>query len=196
MKQGCDIATDWWLSSWSQDKFSMETIDYIWVYSGLSLASMVFSYVRTLAMIFGCLSASKSLHDGMLSRILLTPIAFFDVTPIGRIINRFSGDINQIDETIPVNIQQFLVQSFILIGVIAVQTVVSPFFLALLIPIAIAYHKIQSYFRPTSREIKRLKNISRSPVLAHFSETLTGVMTIRAFNMQVSILYCTRDLQM
>eukprot|EP00002_Diphylleia_rotans_P023662 TRINITY_DN4654_c0_g1_i15.p1 TRINITY_DN4654_c0_g1~~TRINITY_DN4654_c0_g1_i15.p1 ORF type:complete len:1232 (+),score=276.19 TRINITY_DN4654_c0_g1_i15:43-3738(+) len=184
MKQGADVATDWWLSSWSQESFSLDTTDYVAIYAGISGVSMVFTFLRNLMLVFACLSASRAMHNRMLRRIVGAPVSFFDVTPIGRIINRFSGDISQIDETIPNSIQALLTQFFLLVGVLSVQISVSPFFAAMLLPVMYIYYVVQNYFRPTSRELKRLKNISRSPVFAHFSETLTGASTIRAFNMQ------------
>ena len=71
-------------------------------------------------------------------------------------------------------------QTFGLLGTVAVTTYGMPFFAIFLFPLGLLYYHIQRYYRQTSREIKRLQTVSRSPIYAHFSETLNGAVTIRA----------------
>jgi ATP-binding cassette subfamily C (CFTR/MRP) protein 1 len=79
----------------------------------------------------------------------------------------------------------FLNTLFSSVGIVVVICVVTPWFLCALIPLGKIYHAMQQYYVRSSREIKRLDSISRSPIYAHFSETLSGISTIRSFNKQV-----------
>ena len=75
--------------------------EFLGVYAGLGLFQALFILIGSFALSIGGILASQSLHDGMLSNILRSPMAFFDTTPLGRILNRFSKDIYTIDEAIP-----------------------------------------------------------------------------------------------
>jgi ATP-binding cassette subfamily C (CFTR/MRP) protein 1 len=115
-------------------------------------------------------------------RTLGAPIAFFDVTPLGRILNRFSSDMTTIDEDLSQTISQLvnsIFQCFGAVGAIAGAT--KGTFLGLLIPILWIYERIQRYFRQSNTAIARLEAVSRSPIYADFSQALTGVSSIRAY---------------
>lgn len=119
-----------------------------------------------------------------IKRIVKAPMSFFDTTPLGRIINRFSKDQDQVDSTLSDSVRMFLntmasaLSSFI---IIIIQT---PWFAAALVPLIIMYYFVQEVYRCAVRELKRLDSISRSPLFAHFGETMTGLSTIRAYNEQ------------
>jgi len=116
-------------------------------------------------------------------------MSFFDTTPVGRILNRFSKDIYTIDESLPRTVGFFLVMVFSSIGIMVVIAIVTPFFLCTFIPLGFIYHFIQQYYIRSSREIKRLDSISRSPIYAHFSETLAGISTIRSFGQEERFIF-------
>lgn len=111
-------------------------------------------------------------------------MAFFDTTPIGRILNRFSKDIYTVDEQLPATMRMFLNTLFSSIGILVVISFVTPWFLCVLVPLGKIYHVMQQIYIRSSREVKRLDSISRSPIYAHFSETLAGISTIRSYNKQ------------
>ena len=108
-------------------------------------------------------------------------MSFFDTTPIGRIINRFSKDIYTVDENLPDTIRSYLATLSSVVGTIAVICFVTPKFIVCLLPISLFYMSQQNYFSKTYREIKRIDSVTRSPIYALFSETLDGVATIRAY---------------
>eukprot|EP00953_Heterococcus_sp_UTEX-ZZ885_P040391 20644-Heterococcus_DN1.PRE.3 len=111
-------------------------------------------------------------------------MTFFDTTPIGRILNRFAKDISAIDVMLPKAIPTFVYALATLAGVIVVIIIVLPWFAVAVVPLLFLYYKIQKYYRPVSRDLQRLDCLSCSPIFAHFSETLNGVATLRAFNKQ------------
>ena len=132
-------------------------------------------------MAVGAIFASRNLHSRILKNILRTPMAFFDTTPLGRILNRFSKDIYTIDEIIPRSLRMFIMTLFMVLTTMIVITIATPIFLAVIVPLLIIYIIIQRIYVRTSRQLKRLESVSRSPVYSHFQETLSGVSTIRAY---------------
>jgi len=116
--------------------------------------------------------------------IFRSPMSFFETTPAGRILNRFSSDIYRVDEVLARTFNMLFVnvaRSGFTLVVISAST---PAFTLLIIPLAFVYLYIQRYYLRTSRELKRLDSISRSPIYAQFQESLGGITTIRAYRQQ------------
>jgi ABC-type multidrug transport system fused ATPase/permease subunit len=100
---------------------------------------------------------------------------------LGRILNRFSKDQYTIDDSLMRTLGQFMGTTMQVVSVLVVMGVATPFFLTALLPMAFLYRHIQKYYLQSSRELKRLESITRSPVYAQFSETLSGLSTIRTY---------------
>ena len=125
---------------------------------------------------------AKKLHGDMLTRILRAPIDFFDVTPGGRIMNRFSKEQNSVDMMLTTMIAwSFVIVNFAISAFLAIVIATYGLFLIILIPLIILYYYIANYIRHTSIEVQRLEAIARSPLYAASTEILGGVETIRAF---------------
>ena len=114
-------------------------------------------------------------------RIVQAPTSFFDTTPQGRIINRFSKDQDGIDSTIADSMRMFFTTAGVAIATFALIIYATPFFLVALVPLMGVYWFVQKVYRATSRELKRIDSISRSPLYAHFGETLTGNIYVPGF---------------
>jgi ATP-binding cassette, subfamily C (CFTR/MRP), member 10 len=112
----------------------------------------------------------------------------------GRHLNRFSQDTLTVDESLPFMFNIFLAQSAALLGTVVVLVRVAPWTLALLLGLAPLYYRLQYFYRASSRELKRLESVSRSPLFAHFAETLDGAATIRAFGAREAFMYTSVDL--
>ncbi|XP_022245979.1 multidrug resistance-associated protein 1-like isoform X2 [Limulus polyphemus] len=177
-----------WLSEWSNDAENPEkALDIhlrnlrLGVYSALGSCEAIFVLIATIMLNLATLWGSKILHDNMLEHIMKCPMSFFDTTPMGRILNRFSKDVDTTDIVIRSSIRLFLLQCFrstvAFIG-ICLET---PIFLAVLLPLGVCYTLLQRFYINTSRQLKRLESITRSPIYTHFSETVTGTTSIRAF---------------
>ncbi|XP_060078893.1 ATP-binding cassette sub-family C member 10-like [Ylistrum balloti] len=154
---------------------------YLTVYGCLAGANSLFTLARAFLFAYGGICAAKILHHKLLEKILRAPMSFFDITPIGRILNRFSSDLYAIDDSLPFIMNIFLAQLYGILGTIAITCYGLPWFALLLVPLGAIYYKIQQYYRHTSRELKRISSITLSPMYAHFSETVSGLVTIRAF---------------
>jgi ATP-binding cassette subfamily C (CFTR/MRP) protein 1 len=183
-----NVASSLWLSSWSDD--SNDPIlanDTQWrnlrlgIYGVLGSAESIFLLISMIALGLAVLRASKILHNDMLHRIFRAPMSFFDTTPMGRILNRFSRDIDVCDTLLSMNIRMTLVQSFRAISILVVIGIDTPFVLLIILPIGVIYYLVQKLYIPTSRQLRRIESTTRSPIYTHFSETLSGVTTIRAY---------------
>ncbi|XP_016840841.1 multidrug resistance-associated protein 1 isoform X10 [Nasonia vitripennis] len=190
--QSFSIGSNVWLSKWSSDNltdangtFDLAGRDqYLGVYGALGLGQAIFVLLAQLTMVIGCLRSSYLLHYKLLFGILRSPIGFFDTTPSGRILNRFGKDVDIIDNVLPPNIKAWL---FCLVSVIATLVVISystPIFISVIVPTGLLYYFIQRFYVATSRQLKRLESVSRSPIYSHFGESVTGAQTIRAYGMQ------------
>ncbi len=106
---------------------------------------------------------------------------FFESTPIGRILNRFSRDIDATERGIPDSLRKLLRTTTQVLSTLAVISTVTPWFIASMLPLVVVYYFIRKYFVTTMRQLKRMDSASKSPIFSHFSESLTGVSTIRAY---------------
>ena len=127
------------------------------------------------------------MFDELLDVILHAPMAFFDTTPIGRIMNRFSKDMYTVDEQLVVSGRSYFSTMAQVLSTIVVVTSVTPKFIFGLVPLLFFYLHQQNFFTMTYRELKRLDSVTRSPIYALLSETLDGVLTIRAFGAEENL---------
>ena len=110
-----------------------------------SAGQIVFVFFSTFSLAIAGVYASRSLHSRMLKNILRSPMSFFDTTPLGRVLNRFSKDIYTIDEVIPTTISQFLYTLFVVLSTLLVIIIVTPTFAIVILPLGIFYFLVQVY---------------------------------------------------
>jgi len=157
---------------------------YLGLYGGLGLGQAVAVIVAAIFLYLSTIRGAVKMHDTMLSNVLRSPMSFFDTTPQGRILNRFGKDVDVLDAQMPMVLRGWIT---CLLGVVATFGVISyttPVFLAPITVILIAYYIVQKVYIASSRQLKRLESISRSPIYSQFGETVSGVTTIRAYGMQ------------
>lgn len=133
---------------------------------------------------YSSLQASRSLFFGMLDRLTGAPSRFFDVTPIGRILNRFTSDINTVDNTLQNSARSALSGCFNFLASLVVIIWVVPTFTPFALFIAWMYIRLAPRFVQASRDLRRLESISLSPAFAGFDELLRGLPHVRAFGME------------
>ncbi|XP_034417448.1 multidrug resistance-associated protein 4-like [Cyclopterus lumpus] len=192
------VLQDWWLACWASEQKNINVTEhlngsfpqqldldlYLGVYAGLTATSVVFGFLRSLVFFNVLVSSAQTLHNRMFNAILRTPVHFFDINPIGRILNRFSKDIGYLDSLLPWTFVDFIQVMLQVIGVIAVAAVIIPWILIPVVPLLAVFLFLRCYFLQTSRDIKRLESTTRSPVFSHLSSSLQGLRTIRAFKVQ------------
>uniref|UniRef100_A0A673CJC1 ATP-binding cassette, sub-family C (CFTR/MRP), member 3 n=1 Tax=Sphaeramia orbicularis TaxID=375764 RepID=A0A673CJC1_9TELE len=180
------IGTNVWLSQWTNDAATNQTQERInlrvGVYAALGIAQGILVMISSFTLAMGNIGAARKLHLNLLANKLHTPQSFFDTTPIGRIINRFSKDIYVIDEALPATVLMFLGTFFVSLSTMIVIIYSTPIFAVVIAPLAFIYVFVQRFYVATSRQLKRLESVSRSPIYSHFSETITGSSVIRAYS--------------
>ncbi|XP_050941915.1 putative ABC transporter C family member 15 isoform X4 [Cucumis melo] len=154
------------------------------VYSLLSIGGSLCVLVRAMIVAIVGLQTAQTLFTNMLRSILRAPMAFFDSTPTGRIINRASTDQSVLDLEMAMRLVWCALAIIQMTGTIVVMSQVAWEVFAIFIPITVACIWFQQYYTPTARELARLSGIQRTPILHHFAESLAGAATIRAFNQE------------
>jgi ATP-binding cassette subfamily C (CFTR/MRP) protein 1 len=185
--------SSFWLAEWGDESVASyyrtgkpmsdkKTIYYLNQYALLSIMGLASAVLRTLVMVTFGLNASRKLHRRMLASVFSSPVSFFDSTPLGRLLNRFSSDVTTCDDTLASNIafiMGIITNVFGALGSIAYTT--KGVFVAVAAPLIYGYYRAQLYFRLTNTELKRLENISRSPIYTDFNQALIGASSLRAY---------------
>ena len=174
------VAPDLWLSFLAKlNQEGQKNKTYLSVFACLVGACFIFTIVRAYGFFHVCLKCAERLHDKMVVAILQAPVLFFDSNPVGRILNRFSNDIGCVDELLPKTFLAAMQRLLEISAQILVTAATNVWLVFLVVPISVLVVFLSNYYLKTARELKRLESISRSPVFAHFSETLIGLDTIR-----------------
>ncbi|XP_021572094.1 ATP-binding cassette sub-family C member 9 [Carlito syrichta] len=186
LKHSVIVAIDYWLATWTSE-YSINNTgkgDQTYYVAGFSIlcgAGIFLCLVTSLTVEWMGLTAAKNLHHNLLNKIILGPIRFFDTTPLGLILNRFSADTNIIDQHIPPTLESLSRSTLLCLSAIGMISYATPLFLVALVPLGVAFYFIQKYFRVASKDLQELDDSTQLPLLCHFSETTEGLTTIRAF---------------
>jgi ABC-type multidrug transport system fused ATPase/permease subunit len=154
---------------------------YLGVYCLITISNVIIGSLRFAYLYWGALRANKKLYSDLLHRVFRAPLRFFDTTPLGRILNRFSKDFESVDSKIPTDLMNFVIQWILIVTSAITVCIVLPMFTLPMVVVAIANVIIGMNYISSSRELKRLDSVTRSPVFSTFTETISGVATIRAF---------------
>ncbi|KAG0272986.1 hypothetical protein BGZ95_011219 [Linnemannia exigua] len=161
-----------------------DTNYYLAIYALISISASLAHILQTIVLYFGSLRAARLLYKKLLMAVVRAPLRFFDTTPVGRIMNRFSNDFETVDSSIANNFSQLLSLIISVSSIIIVLAYITPAFVFVAAVISVAYLAVGKKYISTSRELKRLHSVSRSPIYSMFGETLAGLATIRAFSEQ------------
>ncbi|XP_040290619.1 canalicular multispecific organic anion transporter 1-like [Bufo bufo] len=190
-----------WINDWTSDAVTYFNQSYptsqrdmrVGVYAALGVAQGIFVFLGAFLVAVGTVRASRLLHSQLLLNILHVPMQFFDTTPTGRIVNRFAKDIYNVDETIPMSFRNWVACIFGVIGILFMISFATPIFAAVIIPLAIVYYLVQRFYVATSRQLRRLDSVTRSPIYSHFGETVSGLSVIRAYGHQQRFIQQNED---
>ena len=141
---------------------------YLTVYGSIAVANSLFSFMRAFLFAFGGVVAARVVHQKLLKSVVRGKIVFFDKTPIGQILNRFSSDLSTVDDSLPFILNIFLANFFGVLGPLAVTVYALPWLLLLLVPLTAIYLHVQHRYRPASRDLKRIGSVTLSPIYSHF----------------------------
>lgn len=180
------ISTNYCLKRWAERNSDIgdnsQAIHFITIFAILGMSTSVLNFIKGIVFwVFFSIKGGRHIHDQMAIRLMKAPMNFFERTPVGRIMNRFSNDINKVDSALPRSLNVWMGSALGTLATIAVVAMAIPLFLLVVVLLIAIYGYYQKYYISVQRELKRLVSISRSPIFAHFQESLTGVDTIAAY---------------
>jgi ATP-binding cassette subfamily C (CFTR/MRP) protein 1 len=181
-RQLSSLSADLWLALYSGAQ-DVTLFSFSVGYLGFVLGLSIFSFFRSLLFLNRGLEAGRGAHGELLAGVVRAPLRFFESNPVGRILNRFSRDIETIDAVLPRSLFELIHCLFEVLTIVAMVVVIQPITLLVVGPALAVYSRMLTLFRPTSREVQRLESVTRSPVLSQLAETLSGVETVRTFGL-------------
>ncbi|EAT35435.1 AAEL012386-PA [Aedes aegypti] len=164
-----------------------ERQEYILTYTILISIFIYLVLQRTFSFFYAALRISRNLHDRMFRRLTRATMRFFNNNSSGRILNRFSKDIGAIDTSLPMSLHECLVIFLEITSVVVLVTIVNYWFLLPTVVVATIMYLLRCVYLDTSRAVKRIESVNRSPIYAHLNATLQGLSTIRAFGAQTAL---------
>nr|KAF6337903.1 CF transmembrane conductance regulator [Pipistrellus kuhlii] len=155
-----------------------------YIYVGVADTLLALGFFRGLPLVHSLITVSKNLHHKMLHSVLHAPMSTLNMLKAGGILNRFSKDIAILDDLLPLTIFDFIQLVLIVIGAVAVVSVLEPYILLATVPVIAAFVLLRAYFLHTSQQLKQLESEGRSPIFTHLVTSLKGLWTLRAFGRQ------------
>lgn len=150
-------------------------------YTLICVANLAITVIGILAAFQGSFKAARTLFKTSLTRVVYAPFRYFDTTPTGRTLNRYSTDFTIVDGSLTDEVRITLTHAFSFLTNVGVIVVVSPRFIPPAVLIIFLYARYALMFVKTSRDLRRLESNARSPIFSKFGETLQGIVTVRAF---------------
>ncbi|THC93221.1 hypothetical protein EYZ11_007303 [Aspergillus tanneri] len=199
------VGRSWWVSLWAssshtsahpmhtvslwhhtmtstQSSIDPDLVFYLSVYIGISIAACVVGTLRTLALAFASLHSSHQMFEDLLAVVLRAPLRWLDTVPLGRVLNRFTGDVYMLDWRLAYDLGNLVLKVLELVGILVAGVMVSPILMLFAGVLLIVCMQISWTYLGGVRELKRLESTTKSPVMEQFGSSLAGLTTIRAFN--------------
>lgn len=181
----CSIAGDYITQQWAYAPAEKQQSRFKWyccVVFGLALATVLFIILRVMGLLFMSLRTAKIAHNDVLKLVFQAPInTFFDVTPIGKILNRFSKDIQVLDNSLCFNVGSFFACIYQTLAALIVATLAVRWILIVVVIVFFLGICLFKYALKGYKECNRIESVSKSPMLSFLQETQTGLTVIRAF---------------
>ncbi|KAG1737506.1 ABC protein [Suillus paluster] len=179
--QGSQILNSYTLVWWEGNKFDRPISFYQTLYGCLGVGQAIFTFLLSAGMDFMAFYVSRNLHHKSVRNVFYARMSFFDTTPMGRVLSIFGKDIDSVDNQLALSMRLLVLTLTSVVGSIIIVAFLEPYFIIAVFFILMGYSYFAAFYRASAREIKRLDSMLRSLLYAHFSETLTGLPTIRSY---------------
>ena len=193
ISQGANIVTSLWLSWWTSNKFGYSTGEYIGAYAALGVVQALLMFAFSVSLSVLGTRSSRVMLQKAIYRVLRAPMSFFDTTPLGRITNRFSKDVDIMDNNLTDAMRMYFFTLAMIISVFILIIVYFPYFAIALGPLFLMFIFSASYYRASAREMKRHESVLRSGVFSRFGEAVSGTSSIRAYGLQDHFIKIVRE---
>jgi ATP-binding cassette subfamily C (CFTR/MRP) protein 1 len=184
---GVRLCSDFWLALWSEDDavFGLTVGEIILIYISIAFMQAILTYARSVAvMAVGMIKASRNLYKLLFLSVFRAKPVFFDVQPLGRILNRFTADIDIVDNNLPGILGQTSGTAELVMSSLIAIIIADKFVVLIILPCIVLYSLLVGKYRHFARDIQRMESISKSPVFNRIAETLGGLASVRAANYQ------------
>ncbi|CAH8512055.1 unnamed protein product [Schistosoma haematobium] len=158
---------------------------YLEIYAFVVISNLIATIFRAVLFAFGGLVAASVVHESALDTILEGRQNYFNTTPQGRILNRFSSDVGTVDDALPFQLNILLASLAGLLGALVIVCVSLPMLIFFLLPLVFIFWSIQRQYRGAARDLKRISSIVRSPVYGHYTDTLSGLAVIHGLGQEI-----------
>ncbi len=175
------LLSEWWLSWFTGHPEKVTAFNGVMIYGIIAVVILVVLTMNQIFWLQRGIKAGVELHDKMLASILKAPVRFFDSTPVGRLLQRFSRDLESVDIQLQWSFESAMHALFKIIVSVSLIIITVPFVLLIVLPASFIFWRLQLAYRISAREVKRIDSVARSPRYAHFKETLGGLPIIRAY---------------
>jgi ABC-type multidrug transport system fused ATPase/permease subunit/acyl-CoA synthetase (AMP-forming)/AMP-acid ligase II len=179
--QSSVVILNQWLTWWTEESWDVNAQGWIGIYNGIGFASVLAIVILNITILMSTIRASRTFHSKALNGVIHAPIWWFESQPIGRIMNRFSKDIEAIDQRLMPQLFQLVAGVGNLISTVIILGYSTPIMLAFVFPMVVLYWFVLRFYRKSLRELKRLESTGRGPLQSRISETLDGIPTIMAY---------------
>ncbi|XP_076790552.1 ATP-binding cassette sub-family C member 6 isoform X5 [Arvicanthis niloticus] len=187
-QQVASFCQGYWLSLWADDPVvdgrQMHAALRGWVFGLLGCLQAIGLFASMAAVFLGGARASGLLFRSLLWDVARSPVGFFERTPVGNLLNRFSKETDTVDVDIPDKLRSLLTYAFGLLEVGLAVTMATPLAIVAILPLMLLYAGFQSLYVATSCQLRRLESASYSSVCSHMAETFQGSLVVRAFRAQ------------
>ncbi|XP_040070390.1 multidrug resistance-associated protein 1 [Ixodes scapularis] len=170
-----------WLSEWSSHPDPFMRATYMVGFGALLVGMSIFNFIYSVLFVLGSMRTASSIHSQLLQSVMRSPISFFDKTSMGRIVNRFSRDVDLIDKEVPFLLSMNVTDLASIVMLVVVICFPSAYFLIIVAVVLLLFTGLTVASLPAFRQVRRMQSVTRSPVFTHFGETVSGAVSIRAF---------------
>ena len=194
--QTCALLADYSLKEWSdgtsEEQRDLSSRPHFQSFVIFTAVTSVVAVLRSIFFYYVGLRAATVIHGTALRGVVNSPMSYFTSNPLGRILNKFSSDLGQMDEQLPSDMHNCLTSMFLCLGSVILSIYAIPWMIVPIVPLAFIMAWVRSYFLHSSRSLKRCEAISKSPVFVAFSTNMRGRSTIRAYD---RVQYATNNFE-